>query len=742
MNTIVPLLVVGFLFLPKLDGSAQEGPNQPPRAAGAVGGARARWPIGPPGQSGRYRIEGNARPRDSVVTAYTLAVGPTELRSGAEDQWMLLDATKTNGERFRVWILAAGYPAPSRVAAQKRVARYILQENEAEPLEFCHGRTGQAVLPTVGGWPFLLPRASGEENGVGGVEVWPRQAQYLGHRYQRESVEGGSFAPAPLKLKRIELWPDVMIGVPSNTRTKEDRRRFDNSDYEMVRLTESDYREMADAGLNCFRVDAGQVRWVDHLSAFYWGVGGKEVSYPECLYRSSYLGPVLFLDEPAVGTRDYMIRPKLEKDAAFRRSITPQIVLEAFQEHFREVLRDGAPTSFLKGLKARADVALGDMELVQENLFTWETVESTAAYQLSQDPRVPAAMVFEPPGRVGTLRTLPELNMTYGCQLPVDDPKNLADIIYGFMRGAARLTGKSWGMSIYGAVDQADAPWFLTHAYDSGATRFFFWDNYRLACVPYRECLALASHLRAHARSYPRRDLDQLKHAAEVAILLPPGYNLGHVQLGKGCLWGLDELNLERVNQKGVTYRTVMTPFFLEIERALRLGTAFDLLWDWPEISLSGYREIIRVREDGKVEVNQDGLRSVLDQARPPIRPAGGPPGLEIALSASEGKAPLNVSARAIVTEKSAPVFYTLGADAEGIYQNAVVAWEVYGPGEEDHRFLQSATTKLQVDRTGPGYDVRANFSLTRPGQYRLRAATVDRAGRSQVIWRAISVAE
>src|SRR3979490_893554 len=132
--------------------------------------------------------------------------------------------------------------------------------------------------------------------------------------------------------------------------------------------------------------------------------------------------------------------------------------------------------------------------------------------------------------------------MTYGCQLPVDDPRNLADIIYGFLRGAARLTDKDWGMSIYGAVDRADAPWFLTHAYDLGATRFFFWDNAGMACVPYPECVALARNLKARAESNPDRDLYQLNHAAEVAILLPPGYNLGHVHLGKGNLWGLGEL--------------------------------------------------------------------------------------------------------------------------------------------------------------------------------------------------------
>ena len=59
---------------------------------------------------------------------------------------------------------------------------------------------------------------------------------------------------------------------------------------------------------------------IDDLNVFYWGVGGKDISFPECLYDSRYLGPALFLDEPAVCTRDNVIRPRLAKDEAFLRS--------------------------------------------------------------------------------------------------------------------------------------------------------------------------------------------------------------------------------------------------------------------------------------------------------------------------------------------------------------------------------------------------------------------------------------
>src|SRR5262249_24024689 len=148
----------------------------------------------------------------------------------------------------------------------------------------------------------------------------------------------------------------------------------------------------------------------------------------ELLYRSTYLGPTLFLDEPAVCTRDFVIRPRLQKEASFQKEISPELVFDVFRTYYQHELLEGAPHILLNGLKSHADVDLGTTHFNQQNLFSWETMAEPAAYQMSQDPAVPAAMVFEPPGRVGTFRTLPELDMTYGCQIPVDNPKNLIDI--------------------------------------------------------------------------------------------------------------------------------------------------------------------------------------------------------------------------------------------------------------------------------------------------------------------------
>lgn len=700
--------------------------------------ANSKEPIGKSGFMAMYQYESVGSIPGSVVRNFKLVLGPLEEKNSTQFQWLHLQATKVNGERFNVWILTDRYPPDSLAIAQKTTARYILQEGNNKPLEFCHQFSGEAVLPSLGAWKYLFPRAIGNVSPEG---AFAKKIKYMGNTYLLEKIGDSNQMTPPVDIKVIELLPDVLIGVPHNTKQKDETRRYDDSDYELIRLTKEDYDDMIESGMNCLRVDKEQASWIDCRDVFYWGIGGEQVNYPECLYRSNYLGPILFLDEPAVCTRDHVIRPRLRKDQEFRKTITPEIILEEFKKYFHNAKYQGNPTALLRGLSARPDVDVGDMEFLQQNLYTWETMVSSALYQLGEGNNTPpSSMVFEPPGRVGTLRTLPEMNMAYLCQIPVENPKNLTGIIYGFLRGAARLTDKGWGTSIYGQVDRADSFWFLTHAYDLGANLFFFWDSYRLACVPYNECLALARNLRAHVEAHPYREMNKLKRAAEVAILLPPGYNLGHVYLGKGNLWGLGELNLEGTNRKGVTYRTVMSNFLTEIERCIRMGIEYDLFWNIEGYKYPGYREVVHIREDGKITVEVDGKKILLNGPRIPDRPEGIPPKLSIELSNETGKSPLQISARAYLTEGSAPVYYTLGADRKGIYKNAKVFWELYGPQEEDYRLLIDWNREPRITEEGTRTNVEIRIKITQPGKYRLRAATVDLAGRTAVDWKNINV--
>lgn len=696
------------------------------------------YPIGKPGQTATYQHENPDALPSAVVKTFTVTTGAVEEKASITNQWICLRAIKTNGEKFAVWLRSEGAPSDDLAADRKAISSYILQTQNDTPLEFQNQLTGKPVLPILGAWQYLFPKSANEP---GQNDIFPKTAKYLGHIYRLTDVSAADKSAAPPDTHRLALRPDLLIGPPSNTRQKDETRRYDTSDYELIPLTEADYDEMIAAGINCVRVDTEQVEWVKNRNVFYWGTDAATLGYPECLYRSNYLGPAIFMDEPAVCTRDHVLRPKLATDPAFRKTLTPQIAFEAFQDYFHTAKYDGAPTRLCKGLETHPDIDLGDMKFLQQNLYTWETMISSAAYQLSEgNTKTPAAIVFEPPGRVGTMRTLPEMNMAYGCQIPIDNPKNLASILYGFLRGAAKQTHKNWGMSIYGQVHRADAFWFQTHAYDLGARHFHYWDNYQLACVPYGEVLALSRNLSTHAENHPHRDLDKLRTAAEIVILLPPGYNLGHVEMGRGNLWGLGELNLERRNRHGVKYRTVMHNFFTEIERAIRLGVVFDLLWDLPELKLSDYREIVQIREDGEVEVTEYDEIVLYEGARTPTRPTGIPPTLTVDASISQTDTAFKVQARAIVTEGSAAVYYTRGADKSGIYNNEIVLWELFGPEEEDYRFLNREQPEIRIRQTESETEAEIRFNLKHPGNYRLRAATVDMAGRTAVKWKTLTV--
>jgi hypothetical protein len=561
-----------------------------------------------------------------------------------------------------------------------RGSRYLLQEGGGPVREFRHPVTGAAVLPSIGGWEAVMPTAEAETLTV------------LGHGYRRV---GSRNVELPVATETVFLQPDLLVGQAHNTRQVDETRRYDTSDYKYVRLTEADYRLMAEAGISCVNVDGEQAAWADRLGLFYWGTAS--LPYPEMLYRPQYLGPALFLDEPAVGTRDHVLRPRMAKDPALRRSITPAYAMEAFREHFAESMQRAGST-LMRALRALKDVDPGSLDFPQANLYSWETMEATAAYELSQNPVVPAAFVWEPAGRVGTHRTVPELNMNYGTRFPLS-PHVLPAIINGFLRGAARATGKEWGISIYGAVERSDAPYWLTRAYDDGATRFFFWDSYQLACVPFGEVLAHARHLRAHAKAHPR-----LTPAprAELAIVIPAGYNLGHVHFGKGLLWGLPELHRERKNPAGVTYGEVMSGLFHQIEQAMDRGMSFDILWDLPGVKPTGYGRVIKIPESSPMaRSNYDGAPSLS------VSLFAGPDGWYTAHA-----------------ETDADVYYTTGADSGGVYRNARFYWELYGPEDEDMRIIP------------PGETVR--FQLAKPGPHRLRVATVDRSGRSTVVWKEI----
>ncbi len=285
-------------------------------------------PIGQPGLSVQYRIDSSGDIPVSMVETFILSLGVVEQIDKQPFQWIQLSATKANHEKFALSILAKNYPSANIEEAQTSIARYLLKEGDRETIEFRHEFTGQVVLPILGAWEYLIPQPIKQ---LSSNNPFPKTLRYLGHQYLLDNQQKSRTFTPPAQTKVIALLPDALIGVPHNTKQKDTTRLYDDSDYELIRLTQDDFNEMIEAGMNCFRADKDDIAWLEYRNVYYWGISAADMPYPEYLYRSNYLGPILFLDEPGVCTRDHVIRPRLRKDQQFRKSITPQTCYEDFQ---------------------------------------------------------------------------------------------------------------------------------------------------------------------------------------------------------------------------------------------------------------------------------------------------------------------------------------------------------------------------------------------------------------------------
>jgi len=209
----------------------------------------SKHPIGIPGTRLTYRHSKTEKLPETVVRKFELTVGEVELKDNIPCQWLHLYATKENNEFFNVWLFCSSYPTKLVKNAQKRIARYILQEGKAKPVEFRHQKLKTAILPTTGAWEYLLPRQQGVDNPV---REKSGKVLYLGHEYFLDNREQKTTFSQPEESHIILLSPDLITGVPHNTRQKDETRRYDESDYELVRLTREDYAEMMLIFLKCF----------------------------------------------------------------------------------------------------------------------------------------------------------------------------------------------------------------------------------------------------------------------------------------------------------------------------------------------------------------------------------------------------------------------------------------------------------------------------------------------------------
>ena len=673
---------------------------------------------GSPGDVGVYIDPESNRASDSRVVSLKVFWG--DKVPGA--QWLRLDMQKKSGASFNIWMLIKSYPSSQRGKAEDQIERYILGEQGNTPTEFTDANTGKAVLPGHGYWPDQIPRSTD----AGKAEfVFPPTISLLGHRLELQSV--GIEKPFTIpQTQRLELPCHLEIGARYDTRDLKLPRRFDNAPIETIRYLPEDYPIRLASGQTTFNVPAAHVEFVRSHNVFYMGDNPSTVPFPECLYRSNYLGPNPdYLDEPGVRT-SFAIQKQLKEDSSISSSISVESVLAHFHSEFKHANYVNRPTRFQTALEKRPDVDMGSMKSLQQNMWSWEVHLSTGAYQLRAEANgPPSAIVYE--GRGASNRDLPLFNSSTGAQIPTDDQQAWLDMIYGVMRGAARVTGKEWGIAIYGQFQVPEVYRALTYAYDLGASYFLFWTSDRGHHVPYEEQLMFSKFINDYAKHHPNRELEKLKHKAEVMILFPEGYTL----LSKEPMWWLPPLNYEKTNRKGLSYRDVLARVAAEIERCYRQGIPYDLAWNLEGLDLSGYREIVRIRENGEITVTSDSESATYNTPRWPARPQGQAPGLSVAVSNHKGTAPMFLVAEAKITEHQSPVHFSPQHDENGVWKNTKVIWQLYGPGPHTYQNLSHL------------YDSEEGIlplELEEHGTYRLRASVVDRVGRSTVRWKTITV--
>src|SRR5207237_7199027 len=103
--------------------------------------------------------------------------------------------------------------------------RYLFQGGRSSrPREYRNPLTNEAVLPSQGGWE-LLPQP------IAGLA---EEVRYLGHRYTREMLKQEVPVLPPEDPEVVGLRPDLLVGPASNTRQKDETRRYDGSDYELI----------------------------------------------------------------------------------------------------------------------------------------------------------------------------------------------------------------------------------------------------------------------------------------------------------------------------------------------------------------------------------------------------------------------------------------------------------------------------------------------------------------------------
>lgn len=514
-----------------------------------------------------------------------LVLGPEDQVDDVTGRWWQLEARKEAEQSatplFQLRCFSPGVP-PVGAPQPTGFLRYVLHlPATGERLDYRNRHTDRALLPSWTDFSdWFVPHATAASRCRDGI---PETCTFLGHVLTLHGTGRTDWEEWP-EPELLRLDPELLVGTSRNFKDREGHRlpqKPERRNYDYVRFEEADYPVMIEAGINLFRVDGEQERWVRDEPVFYVrpAAGESPLHYPADLYRPNYLGPVMYMDEPSilmVGDTNIHNTLRYFSDAA------ALIKLRTRNTYFS----DGSYGAYSLERQLREHKEnLGAMRLMQWDYPSWETLHDTAFYQMKGGG---AGIVHEGRYQPGDFDKAVR-------RFTEEDRKHTGEELlawhYAFLRGGARAFGKDWGTAIYGQCDTNLAPLAVTRAYDMGARYVWFWTSDHDHHVPWPEQLSLARALQDHARNHPRPSIRKNPVAVDTAIAIPNG---SFISLEN--LWWVRELDRDGKNEASQHYRRLVRRVIEEAHKCFEEGRSFDITVDEGR-PIEGYRRVVRVND-------------------------------------------------------------------------------------------------------------------------------------------------
>jgi hypothetical protein len=542
-----------------------------------------------PGTIGHYAVLTCWMSNPPPVGAVDFICGPSERVSDAACTWWQLDIRKSEDAKDATPLVQVrGLTSRNPLAGGSEPAwfeRYMVRIPAAgETIEYRNVHTGRALLPGWGGFEasFVPHPVKGTERQAG----LPETAEYLGHLLTLRS--SGKDVPweAWDNVKVLNLDPELLVGTARGFKDKEGHRLPQKptlQEYTYVPFTEEDFRVMIDVGINVFWVEAGVDRLVRTRDVFYirgHGDGPSALQYPADLYRSNYLGPAMFMDEPAC----LMMGDKALNGMVRYFSDGTNLLTKRVRAIYNS--NDDYGRYALERPNAGQRINIGGMRLDQYDFPSWETRYDTAWYQMAGGCN---GIVHE--GRY-QLADFDKRVTGFIRQDRKHTVEQLLKFHYAFLRGGVRPFGKFWGTSIYGQCDPAISPKAVTLAYDMGARYIWYWTSDHDHHLPWVEQIELTRKLRKHAAEHPRPSIFGPKPTLDLAITIPYGYCLSIEDISWARI-----LNDPGKNEALLKYERLMGRLLAAFHEACDRNEDFDITVDDGR-EITGYRKIVRITDE------------------------------------------------------------------------------------------------------------------------------------------------